>query len=115
MLGGEHFFAASADVKHRRLFFGVVRGADEWAGFAGTEANTEGVFFPLGKFFRRHPTIDWLMLFAGLQVLADRQHIDADCLHILEYLFDLFILLTDAEHDAGFGGKAARLGMFEYP
>ncbi len=47
--------------------------------------------------------------------MADGEDVDADLDHVLEDFLDLVFLLADAEHDAGLGDEAARLGVFEHP
>jgi len=95
------------------LFFGVVRGADEGAGLDYVVPDFEAVFFPVLEFFRCDPAIYGSVLGGGLEILAQGQNVDSGITEVLVGFGQLFGLFTNAEHEAGCGGKASVGGMLQ--
>ena len=97
-----------------RLLVGVVTGADERGAFDDTEAQLQADVAPVSELVRCHPAVHGQMLRRGLEVLADGEDIHAVGDEVAQALLDLVGAFAEAEHEAGFCGEAAGLGVAEY-
>jgi len=97
-----------------RLFVGVVARTDESSAFDDAQADGEAEFFPTDELFGCDPAFDGKVLGARLKVLAYRENISSVGSDIAERLFDLCLLLAEAEHDACFGREAAAFGVAQH-
>ncbi len=113
--GGLFGLTLFQQAKEIDLLVGMVAGADQRAAFDNVEAQIERPLLPVGKFFRRHPAIHFLVLLGGLEILADGEDIAVDGTQVAQQLFDFLFLLANAEHDAALGHEAALLGVVEHP
>src|SRR5207248_3274323 len=92
--------AATCELEARsvRLLIGVVGRAHQRADRGMPEAERVRLLFVLGEDSRIHITLDRQMVRRGLQVLADRQHVDVVGAQIAHHLDDLGIGLAQPHH-----------------
>ncbi len=106
--------AAGLQVFEFGLFFGVIAGADEGAGFDDGEFQFfEAVAFVGGELVGVDPAVDGEVLLGGLEVLADGEDIDIVGAKVAEGLEEFFVGFADADHEAGFGDEVLGLGTLE--
>lgn len=94
--------------RSRFLFEGVIGRADERAGFDVLETHLFAEALVLREFIRMNEAHDRQMLARGLEILAERENVDALASNFLHGTKNFVALFAEAEHHARFRGHRGR-------
>ena len=100
-----------ADINTLVLQVRMVGAAHHGAGCHGAKTQLVGDTGVVAEFVRVDKTVHRGMVFAGLQVLADGQHVHIVGTQVLDGVDDLLVGLAQAHHDAALGAHVRTAGL----